>query len=109
MLIEDRLGPGKVSRRDPDLGSEARNASDAGVQVVAEHLTANALTLERLLPDVGLKRVRCRGQARNLVLICRMHDIPPSHRKRCFGSTGPAVPSRRTLRRWSVAGSRTPE
>ena len=43
MVIEDGLGPGKVSRLDPDLGSHARNIADAGVQVVAEHLTANAL------------------------------------------------------------------
>ena len=67
MLIEDRLGPGEVSRLDPDLGSHARNVSDAGFQVVAEHLTANAFFLERLLPDVGLKRVRGLGQAGNLV------------------------------------------
>jgi hypothetical protein len=84
MVIDDGLGPGKVSRLDPDLGSHARNIADAGVQVVAEHLTANALLLERLLPDVGLKRVRGRGAASNLVLICRMHDIPRSHREELF-------------------------
>src|SRR5207244_13103112 len=75
MVIEDGLGPGKVSRLNPDLGAHARNVADAGAQVVAEHLTANALLLERLLPDVGLERVRGRGEASNLVLICRMHDI----------------------------------
>jgi len=77
MLIEDSLGPGKVSRLDPDLGADTRNASDPGVQIVAEHLTANAFFLERLLPDVGLKRVCGSGQANKLVLICRMHEIPP--------------------------------
>jgi hypothetical protein len=67
MLIEDRLGPGKVSRLDPDLGSHARNVADAGFQVVAEHLTANAVSLERLMPNAGLKRVRGLGQTGNLV------------------------------------------
>jgi hypothetical protein len=69
MLTQDRLGPGKVRRFDPDLGREAWNVAEAGVQVVAEHLTANALLLERLLPDVGRKRVRGCGKANNLVLI----------------------------------------
>jgi hypothetical protein len=57
MLTQERLGPGQVRDRDPDLGPHARNIADAGVQVVAEHLTSNALILERLLPDVGLKRI----------------------------------------------------
>ena len=58
MFTENRLGPGKVRCLDPDLGREARNVAEAGVQVVAEHLTANALLFERLLPDVGQSGVR---------------------------------------------------
>jgi hypothetical protein len=81
MPTEDRLGPGKILALDPDLSRHARNVADTGVQVIAEHLTANALLLERLLPDVGLKRVRGRGKANNVVMILRMHDIPPSRRQ----------------------------
>ncbi len=58
MLIQDCRRPSRVGGLDPDLCHHAWNITDAGVQVVAEHLTANALLLERLLPDVGLKRIR---------------------------------------------------
>lgn len=69
MLTKDHFGPGRVGAFNPDLGRHARNVADAGVQVVAEYLTADALSLERLLPDVGLKRVRGGGQANKVVLI----------------------------------------
>ena len=77
MLTKDRLGPGKIRALDPDLGREARNVAEPGVQVVAEHLTANALLLERLLPDVGLKRIRGCGEADNVVMIFRIHGRVP--------------------------------
>jgi len=63
MLPEDQLGTGKVCRFDPNLGLEAWNIADASVQVVAQHFTANARLLKRLLPDVGLKWMRRRGKA----------------------------------------------
>ena len=52
MLTQNRLGPDEVRSFDPDFGRHARNVADTGIQVVAEHLTVNALLLERLLPDV---------------------------------------------------------
>src|SRR5579862_5325933 len=80
MLIQDRLGSGKVLGPDPNLGREPRNVAKAGVQIVAEYLTANALLLERLLPDVGLKRICGCGKSNNLMLIFQIHDIPLSTR-----------------------------
>jgi hypothetical protein len=73
MLTEDRLGTGMVSGLDPDLGRHARDVADSGVQVVTEHLTANAILLKCLLPDVGLKRIRGCGKANNVVLIYQRH------------------------------------
>jgi hypothetical protein len=65
----------RVVRLDPDLGRQARNGADAGVQVVAEHLRANALALQRLLPNVGLKGVRRGSKSDISVLIVRWHGI----------------------------------
>ena len=100
MLTQDRLGTGKVRSLDPDLGLEARNIADAGVQVVAEHLTANALFLERLLPDVGLKRICGCGKANNVVLIFRIHGIPLLQQVTLrFGKTAGRLPGINRL--WS--------
>jgi hypothetical protein len=66
VFTEDRLGTGQVGGLNPDLGREARNVADARIQVITEHLTADALFLERLLPDVGFKRVRGYGKANNV-------------------------------------------
>ncbi len=81
MFTQDRLGPCKVRGLDPDLGREARNVAEAGVQVVAEHLTTNALLLKRLLPDMGLERICGRGKANKVVLILRTHGITLSRRQ----------------------------
>ena len=73
MLTEDRFGAGKVRSLDPELGRKPRNVAEAGVQIVAEHLTANALLLERLLPDMGHSGVRGGSETNNVVLIFRRH------------------------------------
>jgi hypothetical protein len=75
MLMEDLLGASKVGGLHPNFGLDAWNVADAGVQVVPEYLTANAISLECLLPDVGLKRVRGSGKANDVVLILRVHCI----------------------------------
>jgi hypothetical protein len=72
VLPEDRLGSGKVRSLDPDFGRKARNVAEAGVQVIAEHLTVNALLFERLLPDVGQNRVRGCGKANKVVRMFRL-------------------------------------
>ena len=69
MFAKDRLGTGDVSGLDPNLGREAGNIADAGVQVITDHLAAYAVLPERLLPNVGLKRVRGRRQANEVVLM----------------------------------------
>src|SRR5690242_11895662 len=54
VLAQDRLGPRGVVAVDPNLRPQARHVAEAGAEVVADHLGADALVGQRLLPDVGL-------------------------------------------------------
>ena len=63
MLAQDQLSPWQVIGVDPDFGRESWNVTDAGVQVVADHFTTDLFLHERLLPDMGLKRIGGRCQS----------------------------------------------
>jgi len=77
MLTEDHFRPTQVRGLDPELSTYAGNVPDAALEVVAENLTANALSVEPLFPDVGLKRVCGSSKADKIAPIFR-HGMPPS-------------------------------
>jgi hypothetical protein len=78
MFPEDRLRPSQVRGLDPNLSPYARNVADAALEVVAENLAANALSVESLFPDVRLKRICGSSKANEIVPIFRRHGMPPS-------------------------------